>query len=72
MSFVNPSETAFTELILRVKVLGGDAELSECKYLSTDVPFPKFCYLFGYVSSPTAIYKYICQLLLDRKVFKNM
>lgn len=55
MPFVNPSKTAFTELILGVKVLGGNAELSECKDLSTDVPFPEFCYLLGYVSSPTAI-----------------
>ena len=42
MPFVNPSKTAFTELILGVKVLGGDAELSEGKDLSTYVPFPEF------------------------------
>ena len=70
--FVNPSETAFTELILRVKVLGGDAKIFECKDLSTDVPSPEFCYLVVYVSSPTTIYMYICQLLLDRKALRNL
>lgn len=40
--------------------------------MSTDVPFPEFCYLFWYVFSPTAICK-VCAntLLLDRKAFKE-